>query len=88
MVVSRLVFGLPRFSFLVLMASMVAFFAETWSFIRKMWPSFCQRRFFLSHVAGSMRAFTSVDMRLDHSFNETLNQVLQPKSIMDWAYAL
>ena len=40
------------------MASMVAFFAETWSCIHKMWPSICQRRFFTSHVAGSMRTFT------------------------------
>ena len=48
MVVTRLVFGLPRFSFLVLMASNVAFFVETWLSIRKMWLSIRQRSFYFT----------------------------------------
>ena len=44
----------------------VFIFALSWSFIHKMWLSICQHHLFSSHVAGSMRTFTSfVDTRLD-----------------------
>ena len=103
MVVSRLVFGFPRF------------FCFKWNqwllFLPQYDRSYAKcglaSASVTSHVAGSMRAFTSsVDMRLGHKIPHTchtilllklsiflsislfINQVLQPKSIMDWAYAL